>query len=310
MKNTALKIAKPADALLPLAFLIASLLGRSTTAIRLFLCFYAVKLCALATSDGLRRTFAGQPSMKSVQGSAILALILQCMGALIAGFIIPIFHWDPALRPLIPCGLLLNIEHVFYEYLYAAGDDHGAAMYRSITALLTLTGLMLYAPSANDPVPLGGRETACLLIAIGLTLPVGFTVSLVLGGKIAPRMNPEALHAFPLSMFRVALYPFAALATLRMLMPAISPAVPLFSGLILYSLCISPFRRTPRESKPLNRALLVAALIALSIGTIFHFIPENSLTAVVTPVCLCLMIAAACAFALYGNFRLKSREDA
>ena len=306
MNNKSLKITKPSDALLPAAFLIASLLGRATVALWLFICAFAVKLCALATSDGLRRTFAGQPSMRSVQGSAILALILQLPGALIAALLLRLAHFDISIYPLIVCGLFLNIEQVFYEYLFALGDNHGAALYRSITALLTLTGLLLCAPAMNT---FDSFETVCLLIATGLSVPVGLAVCLALGGKTAPRMNPDALRTFPLSMLRVALYPALALAALRFLTPAASAAVPLFSGLVLYALCRSPFRRTPSESRTMNWALLIVILISAATAAFCHFILKNELSSQIVPVCLSLILAAACAFILYGNINLKGRRE-
>ena len=134
---------RPADILLPLAFLAASLLGRGAAALALFAALYAVKLCSLAASDGLRATFAAQPSVKYVQGSAIVALIAQLPGAALAALILHLIPGTRALVPLVPCGMLLNAEQVFCEYLYAIGDKKSAMFSRCITAVLTLLGLML-----------------------------------------------------------------------------------------------------------------------------------------------------------------------
>ena len=76
----ALRLLRPSDLFLPLAFLAASLMGRSEVALELFIALYATKLCALATADGLRAAFATQPSMKYVQGSALTAFVCQFFG--------------------------------------------------------------------------------------------------------------------------------------------------------------------------------------------------------------------------------------
>ena len=151
---------RPADVLPPLAFLFAALLGRGAAALSLFTALYAAKLCSLAASDGLRAAFATQPSVKYVQGSAVVALIAQLPGAALAALALYLIPGVRCLVPLVPCGMLLNAEQVFYEYLYAIGDKKSAMFSRCITAVLTLLGLMLCMPrnygariiAAVDPV--------------------------------------------------------------------------------------------------------------------------------------------------------------
>lgn len=309
MKRNLMKIARPADALLPAALLIASLLGRATVALWLFIAYMTVKLCALATSDALRRTFAGQPSMRKVQGSATLTIALQFPGALIAALIVRFTHQGAALYPLVACGLLLNIEQVFYEYLCATGDGQSSTFYRVLTALLTLMGLLLCAPRSRA-LTLPNIDAALLVVPIAISAAIGLAVSLLLGGKLQPRLNGEVFRHFPLSMLQSALYPAAALALLRLLAPGFSPALPLFSGLILYSLCRSPFRRTPAESRPMNQALLVACLVASALALIYYFFLKKLVSPILLLVCLAILLAALCAFALFGNIRYGRRDEA
>ena len=117
--HPALRLLRPSDLFLPLALLAACLPGRGAAALGLFVALYAVKLCALATSDGLRAAFATQPSMKYVQGSTLVALGCQLPGAALSALILHLIPGTRLLLPLVPCGLLLNIEHVFYVYLCA-----------------------------------------------------------------------------------------------------------------------------------------------------------------------------------------------
>lgn len=139
-KTPGARLLRLSDLFLPAAFLATSLLGRQEAALGLFVALYATKLCALASADALRATFATQPSMKYVQGSALIALVAQLPGAALALLILYLIPGTRGLLPLVPCGMLLNIEHVFYEYLYAVGDKKSAMGCRCLTAVLVLLG--------------------------------------------------------------------------------------------------------------------------------------------------------------------------
>ena len=309
MKRISVRIMKSSDAFLPAALWIASLSGRASVSLWLFICYLAVKLCALATSDGLRRAFASQPSMRNVQGSAILALVLQIPGALIAALIVRLTHQNVALYSLVACGLLLNIERVFYEYLYSISDDSSATALSAITAILTLIGLLLCAPRSGE-LTLPAFEAAFPLTTTGIAALIGLIVSVLLGGKIKPKMNAEILRSAPHTMLQAAFYPAEAMALLLLIAPAISPALPLFSGLILYELCRSPFRRTPTESTPMNRALLIVCAAASALAAISYFILKGSLAQVMLTASLTVILAALSAFLLFGNIRRRGDDEA
>lgn len=300
------KLFKPTDMLMPSALLIAALMGRGNVAFKLYLSLLAVRILGLSSAPGLRIAIARQPSMRYVQGSAILALGLQIIGAgiaLLLSAVIPSLSLD---FPLILCGLLLNIEHVFYEYLYAMGDRPSAAQYRSVSAILTLSGLLLCVPPAGPGGASGGALTAfasgidhaLLIVPLALSALIGLIVALSLGGRPRPRFDRELLRIAPLSTLGSLLFP--ALCLIGMALLKIASPVPLFAGLTLCEACRTPFRRSPLEARPMNRALLACCAAAavtsvLCVAVKFpHFMD-------LLAVCGAVLLAAACAFTLYGN---------
>ena len=304
IKNkTALRLLRPSDLFLPLAFLAASLLGRGEAALGLFVAFYAAKLCALATSDGLRAAFATQPSMKYVQGSALVALFCQLPGAALSALLLRLIPDTRRLLPLVPCGLLLNVEHVFYEYLCAVGDKKSAGFSRCITAVLALLGMLLSMPPRHGFMELSAIEPVWPLITCGLSALVSLFISLALGGKIHPVPNVEVIRRAPITMLQVALCPALTLVTLTLLWPADFTPTPLFVGLALYEACRTPFRRSPLESEPMNRLLLAVGIVAALCLVVFRLWVRIPQSAPIAMTGAALLIAALCAFALYGNLR-------
>lgn len=301
-------IVRPADALLPAVFLIAALLQREPMAFGLFTALYGVRLCALASANGLRAAFARQPSMRYVQGSMLLALGMQCAGAAIAALLLLLTRQNPAYYPLIACGLLLNIEHVFYEYLYAAGDGRSAVMCRGITALLTLVGLLLCAPrSAGTALP-ADYEAVYPLVTSDAGALVGLAISLTAGGKFRPKFSPELLRQTPLSLLHTFLFPWLAVAGLLLARPEPFTALPLYAGLMLYEPCRAPFRRTPAESAAMNHALLIVCAVAGICGALRDLIAGFSIADPFSLTCRGVILAALCTFTLFGNVRLKEED--
>ena len=302
-KNPALRLLRISDLFLPLAFLAASLLGRGAATLGLYVAYCAAKLCSLATSDGLRAAFAIQPSMKYVQGSALIALICQFPGAALAALILYLIPGARSLLPLIPCGMLLNIEHVFYEYLYAVGDKNSGVASRCITSVLTLLGMMLSIPPQHGFVTMSAVDPAWPMITCGLSALIGLFISIALGGRIHPVPNSEVLQRAPQSMLQAALCPALILVSLALLWPASFTPSPLFVGLLLYEACRTPFRRSPMESEPMNRLLLVVG-IAAAIGlVVFQFIIKMPFSGPIAMTCAALLIATLCAFGLFGSIR-------
>ena len=303
-------LSRPSDALLPAAFVLAALLGRDAIAFGLFAALLLTRLCALSAAEGLRAACATQPSIRYCQGSAATALLAQLAGGLIALAILRLFRPPCATPMLLACGLLLNIEHIFYEYLYTLGDGQSAALCRGITSLLILTGLLLIAPAqsgASDPAIEG---EAWPLIMAGLSSLVSAVIALAVGGRLRPRLNAQVLRLAPLSMLRTALYP-GLFALILLIFKDLDPQTyaPLFAGWLVVEACRTPFRRSPREARPMNRALLIACVAAAlgiastALGPSIH--PDSRLLHDVPFLCGALILGAACAFALYGNICRK-----
>lgn len=300
-KHPAFRLFRPSDLFLPLAFLVACLLGRGAVALGLFVAWYAAKLCALATADGLRAAFATQPSMKYVQGSALVSLVCQLPGAALSALILYLIPGTRVLMPLIPCGLFLNIEHVFYEYLCAVGDKKSAMACRCITAILALLGLILCMPPQQGVLFISASEPVWLISTCGLSALIGLFISFSLGGRFQPVLNSEVLRRAPLSMLHVGLYPALALLALALLWPGRFSPAPLFAGLVLYEVCRTPFRRSPLESRPMNRLLLIVCGAALLGLFIFLFLLKTPISEPISMTCAALLIAALCAFVLFGS---------
>ena len=305
-KHPALTLLRPSDLFLPLAFLAACLLGRCAATFELFVAWYAAKLCSLATSDGLRATFATQPSIKYVQGSALVSLGCQLPGAALSALILYLIPDTRLLLPLVPCGLFLNIEHVFYEYLYAVGDKKSAMGCRCLTAVLVLLGLILCMQAQQGTVKLSHFNPSCLLITCGLSVLIGLVISFTQGGRFQPVPNPEVFRRAPLSMLHAGLYPALALPALIFIWPGRFTPAPLFAGLLLYEACRTPFRRSPLESRPMNRLLLVVGGVALLGLAVFQFLLKTPISEPIAMNCATLLIASLCAFGLFGN--LTRRE--
>lgn len=308
--NKTFRLVRPADAFLPAALLAASLLGRDAIATDFFLAFFLVRLCALSASTGLRAAFAQQPSMRYAQGSTLIALMTQLIGTAIALLIFPANH--PHRLALIACGGLLNIEHIFYEYMVAEGDGNSATLSRGITAALVLTGLLLGCPPGQ------GSENPYIssflypLVTSGLAALVGLSISLSMGGRLRPKLNAQVLKAAPLALLQSALYPGLMWLAIRFSGLDVRTSAPLFAGLILYELCRTPFRRTPAEARPLNRSLLIVGIVCvlgiLPFALGFAFPGESPLLHDVPYDFGGILLAVVCVIVLYSNVRSCDRN--
>lgn len=305
------RLIRIADAFLPATLLIVTLLGRDAIATDLFLALMLVRLLALASSTGLRAAFALQPSMRYAQGSTAVALIAQVVGAAVALPVFGLFH-SRAL-PLIAAGLLLNIEHVFYEYMYAEGDGNSAILSRGITAALILTGLLLSCPPGRGMADPSIYAPVYLIVTSAIAALVALAIGLSMGGSLRAKLNLQVLKIAPMSLLQAALYPGLALLLTLYSGLDVQTCAPLFAGLILYELMKTPFRRTPTEALPMNKALrilcgvCVIALIPFVAG--FKFPGDVKLLNDVPYFFGALLLAAACAFALYGNIQKKENNE-
>ena len=308
-----MRMVRWADAFLPAAFLIASAFGRSYVAENIFLTTLFTRLFALASARGLRQAFSEQPSLRGVRGSVKTALLLQIPGAL-ALILADLLRDDiviPSHLAYISTAFLLNIEHVFYEYLYATGDGQSATRCRAITAALMAGGLMM--TSLNSNAGLLPYSLEWPLGAAGLSTAVAIIIAAAIGGPLNGKLNPQVLKSAPLSIIQSLVYTLLWLGLClipRSPLGEVFTSVPFFAGLTVYELCRAPFRRSSMESRVMNRTLLVIAAIALVIVGAY-FIPaiQTALRGVMGGYCIdipaaAISVIAACAagFGLYGSF--------
>lgn len=320
MKKKAIRknrLLRPADAFLPLAFIIATLLGKSAVAERVYLNMLFPALFALSSARGVRIAFSEQPSMRRVAGSVRLALALQFIGAL-AFLVVDLIrnHGQFVATNIIyiAAGMMLNVEHVFYEYLFATGDGASATRVRAITAALTAAGIMM----TSEASTLGSMPHGLEWLLGGATLSAALSAFIggAIGGKLKGKVNDRVLRCAPLAMVQSAVYPLAWLLALMLLKPIMFEsltALPFFAGLAVCELARTPFRRTGGESKGFNIAMLVVALVgAVLIG--MGYVPGAQAFAAsfigkwsheLTALGVMLALSAVCSFAMYGNVKVR-----
>lgn len=298
------RLIRISNAFIPVAMLIAALLGQPMNAARFYLCATVVSTLSLFSVRALPIAFAAQPSLRGVRGSAKCALLLQPLAlaaALLIAWPLGLLN-DASMIPFLCAGALYNTEHTFYEYLAAAGDDPGAALCQGISALLLLAGLVLTGGEGTPFRPhwIVGLSGLSALIGLVAALPTGF---------VKGRPNARPITSAPRATLQTLTYP--ALFMLTRLLPLREGMVAaFFCGLILLELCRTPFRRAPSESAPMLRALLItcaaigiAAAVAAASPVVYNYALFN-----MTYACLAVLLAALCALLLYGNIPGRGRE--
>ena len=296
---------RPADALLPLALLIASLAGHGEGAKSLYKFTLFTRMLALGSAVGLRCAFSAQPSMRLARGSARLALGLQVVGGGVAALI---WAFRGELSPwklfMTVAGIGVNIEAVFYEYLRAAGEERSAALLHAITAALILGGTLTAVPDAPPVYLLTG---SLISAAVG-----GVVAATIADGLGRAKYSIDLLRYTPRALLYCGLYPLTWVLLRRVpgLWVAESPTfAPLFVGLIPWLLWRTPFRRSALEARPMNRAAAVtlaacAAIVALcALPALSSLAPELPAAAV--------MAAAAtlCALAVFSRIEWPGKTE-
>lgn len=283
------------DAFLPVALaLCCALRPGGFLPLNLYVAWLAVCCLSLFACRGVRIAFARQPAIRHVRGSVKCALLMTLAGGALAVGAAALFfrgEWTRAL-PVIAAGWLLNIEHIFYEYMYAIGDRRSAALARGLTAIMTLAGLLL---ADSHPLWLVGAAGLCALVAL--------VISLVMGDGARGRVDATVARIAPRAAIQTALYPAAALAAILLFHP-VNYSFAFFAGLTLYELCKTPFRRSQMEAKSFNVALIfVIVICALGTAPFAAGVVKDARWAILPTTCAAVLIAAVCALGLYGNFR-------
>ena len=268
--------------------------------------------------------------MAGARGSVLIALLLILLGG---GIALAIQKADilPALSlttPVIAGAVLLNIEHTFYEYLYAAGKNRLAAIVQGLAAAAMLAGLLLCE----------GVEDQRLIPAAGAGALLSLVAALAAGVLSGPRPNGQLLRRAPWALFFTALYPALAFGlhalikqgrlpqALGLYDPGVSYLPPesaslapfdgliagFFAGWLLISLYRTAFRRSGAECAPMNRTLAIIALAAAllwgaCVSPLMMLVSEGGAPffTALPAFCAMVLLACICAFALYGGIAKK-----
>ena len=280
-----MRLVRWTDGILPAVWLAGSVFAPGKTAL-MFGAWLFTRLCGLFTADGVRMAYATQPSMRDVNGSTTVALLMQLLGA--AGLACFIGPEDRNIWILLGMGALLNIEHVFYEFLHAAGEKYSAMICRVLTGAFLLFMLLTV---TNEWVGLGLMALAAFIAKL---------IALIIGGYRPGRLNLGVFKAVPRAVVYGVLYPLSVPILHRFLGLEFN-RLAFFGGLILFELCRTPFRRSALESRTMNKWLLAAILLSAAgifVCLYFEFAPY-----MLYP--LTIGYAALCAFVLWGSIRLR-----
>lgn len=280
-----MRLVRWTDGILPAVWLAGSVFAPGKTAL-MFGAWLFTRLCGLFTADGVRMAYATQPSMRDVNGSTTLALLIQLLGA--AGLACFIGPEDRNIWILLGMGALLNIEHVFYEFLHAAGEKYSAMICRVLTGAFLLLILLT---ETNEWVGLGLTALAAFIAKL---------IALIIGGYRPGRLNLGVFKAVPRAVVYGVLYPLSVSMLHRFLGLEFN-RLAFFGGLILFELCRTPFRRSALESRTMNRLLFAAILLCIAAGIAAYYL--NLMKYIIYPVTLA--VSAVCAFVLWGSIRLR-----
>lgn len=300
------RLARVPDIFLPAA-LALSAGPEPAGALSLYVAALAVAACSLFASRSARLAFARQPAIRSVRGSVKVALLLTLLGgAILCVLWAALFKaWRPDAPVWIAAGCFLNIEHIFYEYMYAIGDRRSASLSRGLTALFALTGVLL-----------AQTQPAFLVVMTGLAALVSAVVSLVMGDGARGKPNAAVLRLSPRAAVQTLLYPTAAAALVFFAHLDARPSA-FFVGLTLFEGCRTPFRRSPQEARSLHRTLMIACSAAVLIGLAAELAvnaPERTKIAAVRclegipAASILLLTAALCLIVLFGNVSKNTDE--
>lgn len=284
---------RPSDAFVPAAFGIASIAGYDRAAMLLYACCFSIHALSLFSSHGVRIAFARQPSIRQVRGSVKCALALQLTGAVLLSLLNALACRHGSFFPasIIVAGFLLNMEHTLYEYLFAVGDGWSASMCHFLTSIFILTGFCMSGERIHSPF---------LPVFAMLSALVALTISLAMEDGAKGRVNAGVLRCLPRAAFNSTGYVLPAALCAALLLPSTSPSA-FFSGLTLYELCRTPYRRTGIEAPFLNRALLSIVSTAVTVMLILWRICGNSVRTAFSDACGALIFASACSFVVFGS---------
>lgn len=293
------RLIRVSDAFLPITLMLyAAFCPESIRAVNLYISYLSVAALSLFACRGLRIAFARQPSIRAVRGSVHAALLLTLAGGLLSALLyhILIHRQLSDIAPMILSSFFLNIEHIFYEYMYAVMDRYSATLSRGITSILTLTGLFLC--GTGDLA-----QPECLVITTFISMMVSCVVSLALGVGQKGRINAQIIKATPRAGIQTILYPCSSFVMVYLYKKDVS-WFSFFAGLAIYELCKTPFRRSKTEAKHYNIILLSAMLfsvISVILINLFLSHSDNHIIHEIEHLFVFILLSSLCSIVLYGN---------
>lgn len=271
---------RPATALFPLVLMSVSLLGGAENVAWLLCVFYLIQILSLCAADCFRNAAAREPGVRRVDKRFGGALAQLLMGAALAGLAWHALEMDTkAGWSVFAVGMLIHIEQLFEERMYALCRNADGVVLSVISNLLLLGGILMDVSGGVDRL----LDLANFYTLFGAGL--GMVISVVTCYAIEPMrafsLLPRNLAFFPKAAIQTLLYP-AVMALVAYLstwwyesvldhMLELAGSVEFLSGLLLWRLARTVCRRSSDESRALN-LLLVSVVSALMIASVW--IPE------------------------------------
>ena len=251
---------------LPLAALIAALLGATDTVFKLVCAKFAVTTLALAAPDALRRGTATVIRPKKLMGCANCAVALSLLSGAIWVALAPLLEpWlgisAAELRYWAGAAAAMTVIQCVAE-LFAAQSDYLSAHLAGLLGGFALAGSIL--ALGDDPA----RAMACCAATGGVAVLL-LLLTAIFNRKVSFAWSFSFLREAPWALFRLLLYPIccAALLSLKLVAPHLlaepkNILLGFFSGLAVLALTRSTFRRSESESVAMFPVMLLLGIAA------------------------------------------------
>lgn len=278
-------LARPTAALFPAVCLLAALLGRSDAVFRLVLFYFVLEGFTLCAADAFRNAAAREPGVKRVDrrfGGALMQILIGCgLFALGTRYILKsgdtMYLLDDVF-PIAASALLVIIEHLFEERMFAVGRRIDGILLSVLSNLLLFTGLCI--SSGND----------CILIVLtGLVVLIALITSLFVAPFRSFSLIPRNYGFAPKAVVQTLLYPAVAAALMNILEIDLPHAL---AGWILWRLARTVCRRSQDESRPMNLFLIAVCALAVILSAILPLSDAYAVSCLTALVCACVVFLA------------------
>lgn len=299
-----IRIAKFYGAGVPIALLLATLLGRGNAALALFCPMLVFQLLALGGHETFRVNAAKQMSGGRITFSALIVLVLTVLFVAASAAFAPI-----ALRQIIFAAALLCLARLACEHAAAHADLTSALVGDTLTGIILAGALLITDISGICETGMMNAGDAERISAAGmLAAALPLLITLVVTPPKKPAASFSYFRDIPRGLMRIALFPlvYALIAgqmtgfTYRAAHMGL--ALGLFAGCALMELSRATFRRTEMEGTAFDVLLAAVCIFSAAADTLLLLLAPD-IFAVFDPVARAVMLAAACALILYGPMK-------